>query len=57
MTNKRQLREAMQCCKDGTCNKCPLQQELCDTLYVEMVEVPEQLLDLIDENLKTYEVQ
>ena len=54
---KENIRKAIRCCRDERCDKCPVQMEICDELCVEMVEVPEQLLDMIDETLSEDMVQ
>jgi hypothetical protein len=38
-------------CRRGHCDDCPLQATICDTLYVETEVIPTELLDLIEELL------
>lgn len=52
---KEELREALRCCRAGTCEGCPLQEEICDELTVPMDDVPAELLDMIDEVLSETE--
>ena len=39
---------ALRCCRDDDCEHCPVQKETCDELFVETVEIPVGLIDLID---------
>lgn len=41
------LLKAIECCRDDDCDNCPLMSEICDKLYVEMTDVPVELLDKI----------
>ena len=45
------LLEAIRCCRGGACEWCPMQGEICDELRVDMVELPEELVDRIEEAL------
>ena len=54
MNEKERLREAIRCCKGeggAGCKDCPLQDEICDDLIVNMIDVPLELLDRIEEEL------
>ena len=51
MTRKERIREAIRCCMEGTCEKCPMQEEICDELHVPMVDLPEELVEQIEEEL------
>jgi hypothetical protein len=51
MITKQELREAIRCCRSDDCEHCPLQEEICDELRVDMVDLPEDLVDLIDDAL------
>ena len=53
MTRKTDLLDAIECCRqEGTrCDRCPLQGEICDTLRVEMISLPEDLVEKIEEEL------
>ena len=42
---------ALKCCREKQCEECPLMLEICDELRVEMVNVPEELLDKIEDEL------
>lgn len=54
MSDRREkIRIALKCCRqDGGCETCPLQKEICDQLYVDMENVPAELLDMIAEELE-----
>lgn len=57
MSRKEEILEAVQCCrKEEGCNKCPLQGEICDELFVDMEEVPAKLLDLIEQVLGNWSI-
>ena len=43
--------DAIQCCRRGSCDDCPIQKESCDALYVVTDVVPAKLLDLIEDEL------
>lgn len=47
MSDYEQLIQAVECCRYGMCEQCPLQTEICDSLDVEMTGVPVELLDMI----------
>lgn len=49
---RERIRLALECCRSGSCDRCPLQEEICDELFIEMEDVPAELLDLIGEELK-----
>lgn len=44
--------KTIKCCRGDQCSECPLQDEICDTLFVEMEELPSDLVDLIEEVLE-----
>jgi len=47
------IKRALKCCRrGGSCERCPLQEEICDKLYVDMEDVPAELLDMIAEELE-----
>lgn len=49
----KKLREAIRCCRENvSCDRCPLQPEICDELVVEMEHIPAGLMDLIEEALE-----
>lgn len=50
---KEKIMEALRCCRDEACERCPLQGEICDELRVDMVDLPEELVDLIEEALES----
>ena len=51
------LLEAIRCCRENDgCERCPLQAEICDDFYVEMENIPADLMDRIEETLEALEV-
>ena len=48
MITKQDLREAIRCCRSDDCEHCPLQEEICDELRVDMVDLPEELIELVE---------
>lgn len=48
---KEELRNAIRCCKKDNCEGCPLQEEICDELQVDMVELPVDLVDMVEDAL------
>jgi hypothetical protein len=52
MITKEDIRKALKtirCCRDDFCVKCPLQEEICDDVRVEMESLPAALVDKIEE--------
>ena len=50
---RKKIRLALKCCRrGGSCERCPLQEEICDQLYVDMEDVPAELLDMIAEEME-----
>lgn len=47
----KELLAAIQCCRRDDCEHCPLQREICDTLKVDMVDLPEDLVDMVENAL------
>lgn len=45
------LMEAIRCCRDKKCDECPMQEEICDQLRVAMLDLPEELVEKIEEEL------
>ena len=50
---KEKILEALRCCREGACERCPLQEKICDELRVDMEDVPAELLDLIEKELES----
>ena len=50
----KKLVEAIECCRNGLCENCPLQEEICDEFYLETEIIPAELLDLIEDELKQH---
>lgn len=49
---RKKIKLALKCCRrGGSCERCPLQEEICDKLYVDMEDVPAELLDMIADEL------
>jgi len=44
--------KAIECCRRGHCENCPLQRDICDDLMVDTEVIPTELLDMIEEELK-----
>ena len=53
MTKRERIREAIRCGRTGACERCPMMEEVCDELRVDMVDLPEELVDMIEEELET----
>lgn len=51
MMKRERILEAIRCCRVQACEQCPLMLEICDELRVEMVNVPAELLDKIEDEL------
>jgi len=52
MTTKEELRAAIRCCRNDDCENCPLQRAICDELRVDMVDLPEDLVALVEDALE-----
>ena len=50
--NKNDLLMAIRCCREDDCENCPVQGEICDQLRVDMVELPEELVALVEDALE-----
>ncbi len=49
---KKELLDAIECCRaNDQCDRCPLRDAICDEFFVEMVKMPEKLVDMIEEEL------
>ena len=46
------LLAAIRCCRDKKCDECPMQVEICDELRVAMMDLPEELVEKIEEELR-----
>ena len=52
MTEREKLIQAIRKCREGgSCPTCPLQEEICDELFVDMTDVPTELLYRIEMEL------
>lgn len=47
MTNREKIAEAIRCCRECECEKCPMLEEICDEFMVRMNSLPAELLDRI----------
>lgn len=48
-----EILKALKCCKvQHQCDQCPLQEEICDELYLEMVKLPAELVEMIIDELE-----
>lgn len=45
------LLKTIQCCREKRCDECPMQVEICDELKVAMLDLPEELVEKIEEEL------
>lgn len=52
MITKEELMAAIRCCRNDDCENCPLQSEICDELRVDMVDLPEELVALVEDALE-----
>lgn len=46
------LLKAIECCKEKRCEECPAQEAICDELRVNMIDIPEDLIMMIEEELE-----
>ena len=50
---KDDLLKALKCCKvQHQCDQCPLQEEICDELFLEMIKLPEELVERVIDELE-----
>lgn len=49
---REELRKTLACCREKRCEDCPLMTTICDELRVDMVDIPEDLVTLIEEALE-----
>ena len=52
MMDRNELLTAIRCCRNDDCENCPLQSEICDELRVDMVDLPEDLVALVEDALE-----
>lgn len=52
MTKRERILEAIRCCRENACWRCPIQEETCDEIRVDVVDLPEGLVDKIEEELE-----
>ena len=49
---KRDLLDAVECCRmKDQCDHCPLQEVICDEMFVEMINLPVGLVEKIEEEI------
>ena len=48
----KEILKAIRYCRDKLCTKCPLQEEICDELWVDMETIPAELVDMIEDQLE-----
>ena len=46
------LLAAIRCCRDKKCEECPMMETICDELRVAMMDLPEELVQMIEEELE-----
>ena len=51
MTTREELLEAIKCCREERCSDCPMLTTICDEMRVDMVDLPEDLVELIEDEL------
>ena len=53
MSKRKDVLVALRCCREGGCEKCPLQDQICDELFVDMeeIEIPTELMNMIEDEL------
>ena len=49
---REELLKAIECCKEKNCGECPCMNTFCDEIRVNMVDLPEDLVDMIAEELE-----
>ena len=53
MSDREKLLAAIRCCRQDDCEHCPMQEEVCDELRVDMEELPAELIDFIERELES----
>lgn len=48
----KRILEAVRCCREDECDRCPLQLDICDEFPVEMELLPSELIDRIGDALE-----
>lgn len=52
MDRTEDLLQSIRCCRAGDrCDRCPLQPEICDVLFVKMISLPAEMVDRIEDTL------
>ena len=46
------LLKAIECCKEKKCGECPVFDAVCDEIRVNMIDLPEELVMMIEEELE-----
>ena len=46
------LLAAIRCCREKKCEECPMMETICDELRVDMVDLPEELVALVEDALE-----
>lgn len=50
-----ELLKTLRCCKEKKCEDCPAMTTFCDEMRVDMIDLPEELVELIEERLEIHE--
>ena len=50
--SRTKILDAIECCRErNMCDSCPMQEEICDEMIVEMIKLPAELVDMIEKEL------
>ena len=52
MTRRERILEAIRCCREQACERCPMMEETCDDFAVRMNSLPEELVNQIVDELE-----
>lgn len=47
--------KAIACCREKRCGECPMMSEFCDEMRVDMVDLPEELVELVEREMEEME--
>ena len=53
---RERLRRAIRCCRVKDCTHCPMRQDFCDEMRVDMLDIPEELVEMIEEELENGDI-
>ena len=49
---RKEILKAIRCCREGRCTDCPMIGTICDDMRIDVVDLPGELVDLIEEQLE-----